>query len=115
MDEAGFQRAMDEQRERARKSAGSRWSPPSRSLTELADKIKSADAISVQLHETAVVRKYVPTEFVGYEHFERYRSFNLSLDMITSSKKRWKAMRWNWSWTGRRFMRRAEGRSAIKA
>ena len=70
LDEAGFQRAMDEQRERARKSAGFEVVAAKPILIELADKIKVGDAISVQLHGKAVVNTYEPTEFVGYEHFE---------------------------------------------
>lgn len=70
LDEAGFQRALEEQRERARKSTGFEVVTAKPVVADLAEKMKSADAISVQLHETAVVRKYVPTEFIGYEHIE---------------------------------------------
>ena len=71
LDEAGFQRAIDEQRERARKSAGFEVVAAKPIIIELADKIKVSDAISVQLHGNRARRpKYVPTEFVGYEHIE---------------------------------------------
>lgn len=70
LDEAGFQHALEEQRERARKSAGFEVVAAKPVIMELADKIRGVDSISVQLHEQAVVRKYRPTEFVGYEHVE---------------------------------------------
>jgi alanyl-tRNA synthetase len=71
LDEAGFQRALEEQRERARKSAGFEVVAAKPVIEDLIGKIKSSEAISVHLQEDRPrVLKYVPTEFVGYEHRE---------------------------------------------
>ncbi len=71
LDEGGFQRALEEQRERARKSAGFEVAAAKPVIEDLISKIKSSEAISVHLQEDRPrVLKYVPTEFVGYEHRE---------------------------------------------
>jgi alanyl-tRNA synthetase len=71
LDETGFQRALEEQRERARKSAGFEVVAAKPVIEDLIGKIKSSEAISVHLQEdTPRILKYVATEFVGYEHRE---------------------------------------------
>ena len=71
LDEAGFQRALEDQRERARKSAGFEVVAAKPVIEDLIGKIKSSEAISVHLQEDQPrILKYVATEFVGYDHRE---------------------------------------------
>ncbi|HJU04794.1 MAG TPA: alanine--tRNA ligase [Nitrospiraceae bacterium] len=67
-DEAGFQGALEEQRERARKSAGFEAASAKPVIEELTRYLQVTDTISVQTSDKAYVDR--TTRFVGYEQLE---------------------------------------------
>jgi alanyl-tRNA synthetase len=62
LDEAGFERALEEQRERARKSAGFEAATAKPVAGEVAEYIKTQDRAGAQTSSL--------TQFIGYEHLE---------------------------------------------
>jgi alanyl-tRNA synthetase len=70
LDETGFDQAIEEQRNRARKTGGFEMETEKPIIAELIKKLNVTETISVGPKEEARVLKFQKTDFVGYERLD---------------------------------------------